>query len=169
MDVLRNSLPAGLTVWKISNECDEYMQRSHYTITTPTFECKKPSVEDARVAVGRDKQQETKEKIPNMLQQLAMFVEDMYPTFTFQMKKATDSYLREQVLEFVMSESGHSVLGPKRCREVVAYMGTPMLVKNEPFFVLCSFLLDARIVVDHQVYTWNHNTYPSEVTFKCKI
>lgn len=164
MDILRNSLPAGLTEWKIPNEVAEFRQRADYTIVTPTFECKKQVTEPTPRANSNIK----KERIPNMLQQLASHIEDMYESFPYHMKKGTDSYLKQKLLEFVMSDAGNCVLGPKRCREVVAYIGTPMLQRSEPFFILCSFLLDAKVIVDHQVFTWNHQSYPSEVVLRCK-
>lgn len=165
MEILRSSLPAGLTVWTIGNENEKYMQRADYQILLPTFECKK----EQNVAVQSKERERTRERIPNLLQQLASYVEDMYPTFPFHMKRATDAYLKEKLLEFVMSDAGNTVLGPKKCREVVAYLGTQMLQKHEPFFILCSFLLDARVVVEHQVFTWNHQTYASEVVFRWKM
>lgn len=167
MDVLRNSLPSGLTVWKIPNEMDVYRQRVNYDVTAPTFECKKQTSTDAKIGVN-DKNTKRKERIPNLLQQLASHVEDMYESFPFNMKRGTDAYLKQRLLEFVMSDAGNSVLGPKRCREVVAYLGTPMLQRCEPFFVLCSFLLDSKIIVNHQVFTWNHQAYASEAVFQCK-
>lgn len=163
MDILRNSLPAGLTVWHIANENIDYQQRADYVITAPQFE---RSMETARVQATSTETR--KERIPNMLQQLAAHVEDLYLSYTPSMKKATEGYLKQKLLEFVMSDSGNTVLGPKRCREVVSYIGTAMLDRSEPFFILCSFLLDAKVTVGHQVYTWNHQTYANEVVMNCK-
>lgn len=165
MELLRNTLPAGLTVWHISNEAVEYQQRSDYIINTPQFQ---PQVQHA--CEERPNIKPTRSvRIPNMLQQLAANIDDMYHSLTPAMKRETDNYLKQKVLEFVMSDAGNSALGPKRCREIVAYIGTPMVERSEPFFLLCSFLLDAKIVVDHKVYTWNHQTYANEVIVQCKV
>lgn len=176
MDLLRNALPSGLTVWKIANEVVECQQRVHYEIVTPTFATTgntsvEPAVpdEDVDVVVTTMKKGQGKnERIPTVLQQLAGHIDEMYHVLPGSMKKETEKYLKTALLEFVMSSSGNHVLGPKKCRECVAYLQTPMLGKCDAFFQYCSFLLDAKIVVDHQVHTWNHQPYETEIVLLCK-
>lgn len=164
MDILRNSLPSGLTQWKIANEVEQYQQRCNYEIYTPSFSLQSLPVDREDVTVREPR----KKRVPSMLQQLCKEVDDIYATCPPHMQRSTEGYLKQKLLEFAMAEHGNIVLGPKKCRELVAYVGTPMVVKNEPFLLLCSFLLDAKIAIDHQIYTWNHQPYTKQVNFECK-
>lgn len=169
MDLLRNALPSGLTVWRIANELAECQQRAQYEIVTPTFATTgNMSIEPDEELMVDKKRSERPERIPTVLQQLAGHIDDMYHVLPASMKKETEKYLKTALLDFVMSTSGNHVLGPKKCRECVAYLQTPMLGKCEAFFQYCSFLLDAKIVVDHQVHTWNHQPYETEIVLLCK-
>lgn len=161
MDTLKNVLPSGLVVWKIPNADERFMQRATYDIVTPTFECK-------RQITKLDEPVKKKAHVASLLQQLIHHVDDMYEAYPFNMKKATEKYMKDRLLEFVMSDHGNTVLGPKRCREVVSYMGTTMKTVCEAYLVLCSFLLDAKVLLEHKVYTWNHQSYTQEVVFTCK-
>lgn len=175
MDVLRNALPSGLTVWKIANEVPHCQQTAVYDIVTPTFaasgntqiESAVPDevIDDHSPIV--DVARKTK-RIPTMLQQFAEQVDGLYCALPTAMKKTTEAYLKQRLLDFVMSDEGNNVLGPKKCRECVAYLQSPMLGKCDAFFLLCSFLLDAKIVVDHQVHTWNHQPFETQIVFQSK-
>lgn len=168
MEILRTSLPSGLTIWKIANEVEEFQQRSQYEIHTPSFSLQTAVPDDSETIDEVHEKPKQKKKVLSMLQQLCLEVDDIYATCPPNMRRATEGYLKQKLLEFAMAEHGHIVLGPKKCRELVAYLGTPMIVKHEPFLLLCSFLLDAKIAVDHQIYTWNHQSYTKQVNFECK-
>lgn len=180
MTILRESLPSGLTVWKIDNEVPQCQQRVVYEIVTPTFAASgkildddvevdvQSTVEKKALEPSRPAAMRSSIRVPSLLQQIAGHIDDVYSILPSSMKRATEVYLKQKLLSFVMSEEGNHVLGPKKCRECVAYIQTSMVSKCDAFFLLCSFLLDAKIVVDHQVHTWNHQHYVSEVVLQCK-
>ncbi len=179
MDELRNALPSGLTVWKIANEVQQCQQCAVYEIVTPTFAINgntqiEPAVPDEdtdEIDVNKILKKTPLKKevrIPSLLQQIAEQIDGLYCALPHSMKRTTEAYLKRNMIDFVMSDGGNNVLGPKKCRECVAYMQTPMLHKCDAFFILCSFLLDAKIIVDHQVYTWNHQAFETEIVLQCK-
>lgn len=183
MEVLRNALPSGLTIWKIANEVPQCQQCAIYEIVTPTFAASgntqiEPAVPDEdtddvevkKVEVPTKKVAASKKEahIPSLLQQIAQQIDGLYCALPQSMKRTTEAYLKRNLMDFVMSDGGNNVLGPKKCRECVAYLQTPMLNKCDAFFILCSFLLDSKIIVDHQVYTWNHQAFETEIVLQCK-
>ncbi len=174
MDVLRNALPSGLTVWKIANEVARCQQTATYEIVTPTFAAcgnmqAVPDEDSDIEVIQKPERVITKPKrIPTLLQQLAEQIDGLYCALPAAMKKTTEAYLKQRLIDFVMSDAGNNVLGPKKCRECVSYLQTPMLGKCEAFFLLCSFLLDAKIVVDHEVHTWNHQPFETQIVFQSK-
>lgn len=174
MELLRSTLPSGLTVWRIDNEDIRFQQRADYASSLPETECiinvsrpTKVQMQTDSEKGGGDTRKEKKQRIPSFLQQLVAEVDDSYDSLTPAMRRATEKYMKEKLLDFVMCESGHSVLGPKKCREAVGYITSNKFnLPCDAFFELCSFLLDAKVHIGHKVYTWDDQSCTHDIHFK---
>lgn len=156
-DPIWNQLPAGLTFWEIANADPVWNQGApllkqpdKFTIVidevdTESIVNKKP---DVRAGMNERLKK-------NVLQQLLISVDDSFslysPKFMINMENATKEHIRD----FITYGAGSKLLGPKRAREIMSYLMSPMVYFNLSFIELWSFLLQRTIECEGKLIRWN--------------
>lgn len=94
--------------------------------------------------------------VPNMLQQVIVHIDETLALYSRKSSQNIELALKESLQECVTKGPIAKLLGPKRCREILTYMSTPMHTTHGSFFELWSFLLQ-RPIQDSQgtQFCWN--------------
>lgn len=154
LDVIYEQLPAGLAKYNVaSGDIDAvWTQRAEYPCV-----CRAKSVSPRPVDIVAPVRMPSKKAGTDILPNIVSHIDPLYGLYNEQMKADAHKRFLSHVKDFVGKTPGREFVGRKASREIIAYSSAPQQYPCAPdsFFNLCSFLLDAKIHINEQVYTWS--------------
>ena len=164
-DPIWNDLPSGLSFWKIGNGIAEWTQGSPLHKIPEALDIVVPvdvgPDVDANVVTTNDTSVKKttairKERLKkNVLQQLLPYIDESFSLYSPKFLANLEIAAKDQIRAFITNGAGAKLLGPKRCREVLSYLMTPMIHFNSSFVEMWSFLLQMPISCDGKDIAWN--------------
>lgn len=157
-DLIWNDLPFGLIFFEIGGN-DEWMQGAPLRKIPedhPKIDISSDTQEDGRRVITTVSKMVRPKRIPNVLQQLMVHIDETFHDYPPPFQRNMEVTVKEHVLNMITQGSVSKLLGPKRCREIMSYMSTPMFTWQKSFIEMWSFLLQ-RPIHDGQgnIITWN--------------
>ncbi len=159
-DPLWNELPLGLSFWEIENAMPEWAQGASLRKTPDDLKIVAVIRDDeqeitATTAVPAAPKEKRKGPTPSVLKQVMGHIDETFPLYTAKFGKHMEVAVKEQLQDVVTNGPISKLLGPKRCREILSYVSSPMTHVQISFLELWSFLLQRPIRVSENTIAWN--------------